>query len=205
MMAEALTKERLMTVEEYLAFEEKSKIKHEYMDGEIFAMAGVRRNHSLATSNISRHLGNQLEDSDCEVHIADFRVRVRETHFVYPDVAVACGEIDVETSGEIETLINPLVVFEVLSKSTEKRDRGEKAEDYFKIASLRDYILVSQNRMRVEHFHRESDNKWSLIIYEKPEDVLILDSINCKLTLRQIYLKVKFPNLKVVKSKKNGR
>ena len=204
-MGGALTKERLMTVEEYLAFEEKSKIKHEYMDGEIFAMAGVKRNHSLANTNISTELNLQLRDSDCEVHISDFRVRVRETHFVYPDVAVACGEIDVETSGEIETLINPLVIFEVLSKSTEKRDRGEKAEDYFKIASLGDYILVSQNRMRVEHFHRESDNKWSLIIYEKPEDVLILDSINCKLTLRQIYLKVKFSNLKVVKSKKNGR
>jgi Uma2 family endonuclease len=205
MMAQALTKERLMTVEEYLAFEEKSKIKHEYMDGEIFAMAGVKRNHSLANTNISTELNLQLRDSDCEVHISDFRVRVRETHFVYPDVAVACGEIDVETSGEIETLINPLVIFEVLSKSTEKRDRGEKAEDYFKISSLRDYILVSQNRMRVEHFHRESDNKWSLIIYEKPEDVLILDSINCKLTLRQIYLKINFPNLKVMKSKKNGR
>jgi Uma2 family endonuclease len=204
-MAQSLTKERLITVEEYLAFEEKSKIKHEYMDGEIFAMAGVKRNHSLANTNISTELNLQLRDSDCEVHISDFRVRIRETHFVYPDVAVACGEIDVETSGESETLINPLVVFEVLSKSTEKRDRGEKAEDYFKIASLGDYILVSQNRMRVEHFHRESDNKWSLIIYEKPEDVLILDSINCKLTLRQIYLKVKFSNLKVVKSKKNGR
>ncbi len=204
-MGQALAKERLMTVEEYFEFEEKSRIKHEFMDGEIFAMAGTKRNHSLAATNISRHLGNQLEDGDCEVHQSDFRVQARrEGHYVYPDVVVACGEI--ETTGkEIETLLNPVVIFEVLSKSTEKRDRGDKAADYFALASLREYVLVAQDKVRVEHFVRQSNNEWKLTIYTELADELSLTSIDCRLSLESVYLKVEFPHLKVVNSKKNGR
>ena len=193
-----------MTEEEYLAFEEKSKIRHEYMDGEIFAMAGAKRNHNLATTNISRVLGNQLEETDCEVYSSDFRVRIREGHSVYPDVAVACGEIAVIENDA--TLLNPIVVFEVLSKSTEKRDRTEKAEDYFKLDSLQDYILVAQNRIRVEHFARQKNNEWTLKIYESFDDVLELKSVNCLVSVRLIYLKVKLTSLKLVeKKKKNGK
>ena len=129
-------KESLMTEAEYLAFEEKSKIRHEFMDGEIFAMAGATRRHNLANTNISTELNLQLRETDCEVYANDFRVRIRDGHNVYPDVAVACGDIKVE--GNETTLLNPIIVFEVLSKSTEKRDRGDKAEDYFRLSSLKD-------------------------------------------------------------------
>lgn len=202
-MGFALAKERLLTVEEYLAFEEKSRIKHEYMDGEIFAMAGSKRSHSLVTTNISTDLNIQLREGDCEVHQSDFRVSARGDHYVYPDVVVACGEI--ETTGkEIETLLNPIVIVEVLSKSTEKRDRGDKAADYFALRSLREYVLVAQDKVRVEHFARQSNNQWKLTIYTDLIDILVLDSINCQVSLKSIYAKVKFPLLKIVKSK-NGR
>ena len=202
-MSQAIA-EKLMSEAEYLAFEEKSKIKHEFMDGEIFAMAGATRKHNLATTNISTELSLQLRETDCEVYAGDFRVKIRSGHNVYPDVAVACGEI--ETEGNETTLLNPSVVFEVLSKSTEKRDRGDKAEDYFKLDSLQDYVLVSQYRVRVEHFARQKNNVWTLKIYENLDDIVELNSIKCEVSLQMIYLKLKIPPLKLVeKKRKNGK
>lgn len=203
-MNRAIVEKKLLSEEEYLALEEKSKIKHEYMDGEIFAMAGATRKHNLATTNISTELNLQLRETDCEVYANDFRVRIRGGHNVYPDVAVACG--DIQTLDNDKTLLNPIVVFEVLSKSTEKRDRGEKAEDYFRLDSLKDYILVSQYYVRVEHFSKQKNNEWTLKIYEDLENVLELKSINCKISLKLIYLKLKLSPLKLVgKRKKNGK
>ena len=198
------TAEKLMSEEEYLAFEEKSKIRHEYMDGEIFSMAGGTRKHSLAGTNISTELSLQIRETDCEVHAGELRIRVRDGHNVYPDVAVACG--DILTADDDKTLLNPTVVFEVLSKSTEKRDRGDKAEDYYRLESLKDYVLVSQYRVRVEHFSRQKNNEWTLKIYEDLEDVVELKSINCTVPLKLIYLKIKISSLKLVeKKKKNGK
>lgn len=195
---------KLLTEDEYLKLEEKSKIRYEFMDGEIFAMAGATRKHNLATTNISTELNLQLRETDCEVYASDFRVKLRDGHNVYPDVAVACGEID--TTDNDKTLLNPVVVFEVLSKSTEKRDRSEKAEDYFNLRSLREYILVSQYRVRIEHFSRQKNNVWTLKIYEDLEDLLELNSINCQIPLKLIYLKLKLSPLKLVeKKKKNGK
>ena len=203
-MSQALAR-KPMTEAEYLAFDERSKIKYEFMDGEIYAMAGASRNHNLANTNISREIGNQLLETDCEVYASDFRVRIREGHNVYPDVAVACGEI--QTTDNENTLLTPVVVFEVLSKSTEYRDRGAKAEDYYSLPSLRDYILVSQNRVRVEHFSRQKNNVWLLKIYEDLTDVVELNSIKCKISLKMIYLKMKISPLKLVTEKKkiNGK
>lgn len=203
-MSQALAR-KPMTEAEYLEFDERSKIKYEFMDGEIFAMAGATRNHNLANTNISTELNIQLRETDCEVYASDFRVRIREGHNVYPDVAVACGEI--QTADNENTLLNPIVIFEVLSKSTEQRDRGAKAEDYYSLPSLQDYVLVSQNRVRVEHFARQKINVWLLKIYEDLEDVVELNSIKCKIRLKMIYLKMKISPLKLVKEKKknNGK
>jgi Uma2 family endonuclease len=198
------TAEKFLSEEEYLAFEEKSKIRHEYMDGEIFAMAGATRRHNLATTNISTELSLQLREKDGEVYSTDFRVKVRGGHHVYPDVAAACG--DIQTTDNDKTLLNPRVVFEVLSKSTEKRDRGDKAEDYFNLESLKDYVLVSQYRVRVEHFARQKNNEWTLKIYEDLNDMVELKSIGCTISLKLIYLKIKLTPLKlVIKKKKNGK
>jgi Uma2 family endonuclease len=196
--------EKLFTEEEYLALEEKSKIKHEFMDGEIYSMAGASRRHNLATSNISTELNLRLRETGCEVYASDFRVKIRDGHNVYTDVAVACGEILTENNDT--TLLNPVVIFEVLSKSTEKRDRGEKAEDYFRLESLGEYVLVSQNRVRVEHFSRQNNNEWTLKIYENIDGVVQLKSLRCEIPLELIYLKIKLSSLKLVEEKKkNGK
>ncbi len=199
-MSNLAVKNRLMTEEEFLAFEEKSKIRHEFMDGEVFAMAGATRKHNLANTNISRVLGNQLLETDCEVYVNDFRVRIRLGHNVYPDVAVACG--DIQTVDKDKTLLNSIVVFEVLSNSTEKRDRNEKREDYFNLPSVKDYVLVSQNRIKVEHYSRQNDNTWLLKIYEEFNDIVKLDSVKCSISLRDVYLKIKISPLKLIKTNK---
>ena len=196
-------KKGLISEAEYLAFEEKSKIR-QFMDGEIFAMAGATHRHNLATTNISTELNIQLRETDCEVYATDFRVKIRDGHNVYTDVAVACGDIDVE--GNETTLLNPIVVFEVLSKSTEKRDRGDKAEDYFRLKSLQEYLLVSQYRVRVKHFSRQKNNDWTLRFYEDLNDLIELKSINCEISLELIYFKLKFSPLKLVeRRRKNGK
>lgn len=193
-------KQEFISVEEYLAFEEKSKRKHEYMDGEIFQMAGVKRNHSLIGSNVTTELNVKLREKPCEVHGSDIKVLIREGHYVYPDVSVVCDEINFDINNT--TLFNPVVIFEVLSKSTEARDRGEKAEDYFKLESLRDYVMIAQNRVRIEHYARISGGKWTFEVLESLDDSLILDSIGCKISLKNIYSKVELKPLKIVKRKK---
>jgi Uma2 family endonuclease len=200
-MNQAVAQKR-MSEAEYLAFEAKSNIRHEFMDGEMFAMAGATRRHNLLSTNISRSLGNALEKTDCEVYASDFRVKIRQGHNVYPDVAVACGEILTENNET--TLLNPTIVFEVLSKSTEKRDRGDKAEDYFRLKSLTDYVLVSQYRLRVEHFSRQKNNVWTLNIYEDLRDVIELKSTGAKISLELVYLKLKMPPLKLLKERKTN-
>lgn len=200
------TAEKVMSERQHIEFEKKSDIRHEFMDGELFSMADATRKHNLLTSNISTELSLQLRETDCEVYAVDFRVKIRDGHDVYPDVAVACPEILTEENDLL--LLNPIVVFEVLSKSTESRDRGDKAEDYYRLESLQDYILVSQYRVRVEHFSKQSNNEWTLKIYENLEDTVELKSIGCEVSLKLIYLKLKLPPLTLVeknKRKKNGK
>ncbi|MBS1797511.1 MAG: Uma2 family endonuclease [Acidobacteria bacterium] len=196
----AAKNQKPLTVEEYLAFEERSRRRHEFMDGEIFAMAGVNRNQSLIGSNLTTELNIQLREKNCEVHGGDLRVRIREGHYVYPNVSVVCGEIKFDSNNT--TLLNPVVIFEILSKSTEYRDRGEKAEDYFKLESMRDYVMIAQNRVRVEHYSRIQAGKWTFEVLENLDDVLVLNSIGCRIPLKNIYSKVELKSLKLIKSKK---
>jgi Uma2 family endonuclease len=180
------------TPEEYLAIERAAEFKSEYISGEIIAMAGTTREHSLITGNIYRHIGNQLDGTPCETHGSDFRVQALGAYF-YPDVTVACGEIKLKDDAHLDTLLNPTVVVEVLSNSTEGDDRGTKFMRYGTIASLRDYILVSQYQYRVEHFTRIDDREWSRPrILTEPDEMLEIESIGCRLTLTQIYSRVQF-------------
>ena len=183
---------RRYTPEEYLAIERAAEFKSEYVSGEIIAMAGTTRRHVLISANIARRVGNQLEGAPCETYISDFRVQALGAYF-YPDVAVACGDIKLLDDTYLDTLVNPTVVFEVLSKSTERHDRGTKFMRYGAIPSLTDYILVAQDEYRVEHFARINEREWQLpIILTEPSDVLEVTSINSKLTVAQIYERISF-------------
>ncbi len=177
------------TVSEYLSFERASPdIRHEFIQGRIEAMAGASRAHNLITSNIARHLGNQLEGRPCETYASDMRVRTAST-YTYPDVVVVCGGPEFEDR-EGDTLLNPTVVVEVLSPSTEAWDRGEKSFQYRALPSIQDYLLISQDRMRVEHYARRAGG-WTLHDATADERIRI-ESIGCELTVSDMYQRVHF-------------
>jgi Uma2 family endonuclease len=174
---------------EYLAFERAAEERHEYADGEIFAMSGGTWEHSLIASNINRELSTGLLARRCAVHGADMRIHIPSTgRYTYSDALVVCGP-PVLTDEVRDTLVNPIVIVEVLSDSTEKYDRGDKLEHYQTIASLRDYLLVSQKKARIEHFRKQVDGTWVLRA-TGPGDRVVLESVGCELAVDMAYLKV---------------
>lgn len=182
----------LLTPEEYLARERRAETKSEYLRGEVFAMAGASRAHNLITSNLVFTIGGQLRDRPCEVYTSDMRVKVSPTGlYTYPDVVVVCGEPQFEDA-QADTLLNPKVIVEVLSPSTADYDRGGKFTHYRRLTSLQEYLLVSQDRPLVEHYVRQSPDEWLLAERSSLQDHLDLPSIECRLPLAEIYLKVRF-------------
>ena len=190
MPAQALKRNPYVTAEAYLAQERAAEYKSEYYDGEIFAMAGASEPHNMAVGNIFGELHAQLKTRPCKVYSNDMRLKVsRSGLYTYPDVVVVCGEAQFEDD-ELDTLLNPTLIIEVLSKSTEGRDRGTKFEHYSKLKSLQEYLLVAQDRPRVELFTKESEGRWWLTTFEQLEDLVKLSSIDCALALKDIYAKV---------------
>jgi Uma2 family endonuclease len=182
-----------LTPEEYLARERKAEFRSEYFAGETFAMAGARLPHILVVANLVRRLGNQLESRPCQVLSNDMRVKVSPTGlYTYPDVVVVCGKPQFEDENE-DTLLNPTVLVEVLSESTEAYDRGRKFVHYRAIESLREYVLIAQDECRAERFERQPDNTWVLWSTDRMEETLRLPAIGCELPLAEIYHKVEFP------------
>lgn len=181
-----------LTPQEYLARERRAETKSEYLRGEVFAMSGASREHNLIAGNVNRALGEQLRDRQCEVYPGDMRVKVSPTGlYTYPDVTIACGEPEFEDA-EVDTLLNPKVLVEVLSPSTADYDRGGKFTHYRRLPSLREYVLISQDRPLVEHYVRQAQDEWLLTEQSSLQDTLLLPSIECRLPLSEIYLKVRF-------------
>ena len=184
-----LTAQTHLTPEEYLAWERKQPFKNEYYNGQIIAMSGASRSHNRITLDTATQLNIQLMDSGCEVFAGEMRVRTSPTvSYYYPDVIVVCGEPRFEDD-TFDTLLNPILIIEVLSPSTAAFDRGEKFEHYKQIASLQEYILISQDSVRVDHYHRQQ-TQWNHNIFQRLEDVLSLASIECGVPLRAIYRRV---------------
>ena len=187
------------TVAQYLALERSAAQKHEYFDGEIVAMAGESPEHGLVSSNLVVTLGSQLIDKPCVVFTKDTKVRSglglvsnesANGIFSYPDLVFVCGEPEYFDEKR-DVLLNPSAIIEVLSKSTEAYDRGEKFHRYqIWNPSLQDYLLVAQNKPQVEHYHREKDGKWSYQLYVGLAAVLLIPSIQCTLKLAEVYRKV---------------
>ncbi len=184
-----LTAQTYLTPEEYLTWERKQPFKNEYHNGQIIAMSGASRAHNRITVDITIQLGNQLMNSECEVFASEMRVRTSpEISYFYPNIIVVCDEPRFEDD-TFDTLLNPIVLIEVLLPSTAAFDRGEKFEYYKQLASLQEYILISQNSVRVEHYCRQ-ETQWIHNTFQRPEDVLSLVSIECEVPLRAIYRRV---------------
>lgn len=172
---------------DYLALEEASNVKHEYLGGDIQAMAGGTPEHAALQVAVSSLLHDRLRGGACRVFSSDLRVRVLATGLAtYPDVTVVCGELERDPDSSI-TVVNPTLVVEVLSDGTEEYDRGEKREHYEKIPSLREYLLVSQRERRLELLRRRSDGSWEHRQASGPGESLRLDSVACLLDLDAVY------------------
>lgn len=183
-MAEPVRK-RTHTFADYLVLEAASDTRHEYLDGEIFDMAGGTVEHGALAANAIVALAGQLRGRPCRVLTSDVRVRVLTTGLAtYPDVSVVCGAIERDPE-DANTVVNPILIVEVLSDSTEAYDRGEKFAHYRRLPSLRDYLLVSQHEPLVEHYSRNDDESWTLRDV-RPPDVVRL-SIGGELSVAEVY------------------
>lgn len=178
-----------LTPKEYLAFERKATTKHEYLNGQIVAMSGASFAHNFLTMNVANQLYNQLIGGECQVAASDMRVKATQTgSYFYPDVVVVCGEPRAEDD-TFDTLLNPTLIVEILSPSTETYDKGEKFEHYQQITSLKDYILISQDKVHIEHYCRQGA-RWLQTEFQELSDVLSLRSIGCELRLQDVYRRV---------------
>ncbi len=178
------------TPEEYLKMEREAVYKSEYFKGEIFAISGASRKHNLITLNVSSGLHQQLRKKKCEAYANDMRVKVSSTGlYTYPDIAVVCSPPQFDDAFS-DTLLNPDVIIEVLSPSTEAYDRGAKFRNYRSVSSLSEYLLIHQDTCHVEHFVRRPDGTWLFQEYLKSDDVLAIEAIGCELKLDDIYEKV---------------
>jgi Uma2 family endonuclease len=180
------------TAPEYLSMERNSREKHEFAFGEIYAMGGASARHVEIVGNIVRELGNQLRQRPCRIYSTDLRLCVDTDHrYTYPDVAVVCDQPRF-LDDELDTLLNPDLIVEVLSESTRNYDRGDKFQQYRGIPSFREYLLVDQAKPHVERYSKQNDGTWSLWETDSLDDVIHLESIAVTLPASEIYLKIDF-------------
>lgn len=173
-----------VTPDEYLVRERAAEYKSEYQGGEVVAMAGATGAHLRVVRQTVLALGPQLEGGRCEMFFNDCMVRLAEDWFVYPDTVVACGGAKMPDG---MLLMNPSLVVEVLSPSTERKDRGKKGDAYRAVPTMREYLLLAQNRVRAELYRRDTDGKWDCTVLQSMGDVLTLASIGCELRLADVY------------------
>ncbi len=189
----AKVKPKYVSPEEYLTKERESLEKHEYFDGEIFQMSGASDEHNTIAVNISSSLHFQLKKRPCKAYQSDMRVHIPKTGlYTYPDIAVVCGKPEFLPDGQLDTLTNPILIVEVLSASTEGYDKGVKFDNYRSLESLREYVLVSQDSKRVIRYTKQSDGSWNLMDFIGDKTEIELISIECSLTMDDIYDKVDF-------------
>ena len=190
-MGFANRRQRLFTEEEYLSLEDEALEKSEFFQGRIYAMAGGSYDHAAISLNIGGELRSLVKGKNCQLSSSDTRVKIPNSSLnTYPDVTVICGKPELHLYNNSQTILNPMLIVEVLSPTTEKYDRGFKFENYKQISTLTDYLLVAQDRAKVEHFVRQPDDSWSCTVSEGLDATVKIASLECELPLAEIYLKV---------------
>ncbi|RRR71281.1 MAG: Uma2 family endonuclease [Candidatus Viridilinea halotolerans] len=180
-----------VSVEAYLAAERSGRERHEYYAGAIYAMAGGSARHNRLAGSTYAALYAQLRQRDCNVYPSDMRVKSATTGlYTYPDITVVCGAEAFEDASE-DTLLNPSIIIEILSPSTETYDRGKKFQHYRTIVSLREYLLIAQDAYQIEQFVRQSGDTWLFAEVRGRDAQLVLPSLQCTLSLAEIYEKVR--------------
>jgi Uma2 family endonuclease len=182
-----------ITPEQYLHRERLAEFRSEYFRGEMFAMAGASANHNLIVLNAGASLREQLKKQPCRVYPSDLKLRIEAASlYTYPDLSVVCGEPQLESDAG-DVLLNPVVLVEVLSDSTEAYDRGKKFEHYRTIPSLKHYVLIAQDRHSIDCFTRMADGSWSLTGCQASTGKVELETIHVELAAAEVYDKVVFP------------
>jgi len=188
----SLPARQLITPGLYLEQERSATLRSEYCNGYIYAMSGASLTHNRITASLAVVLGTQLRHKSCEPFFGDMRVKVNATGlYTYPDGVIVCGEPQLEDD-HFDTLLNPTVIIEILSSSTEAYDRGDKFAHYRALQSLTDYVLITQHQPRIEHYHRQVDECWVYFAVTGLESSITIATINCTLSLAEIYERVKF-------------
>ena len=183
-----------MSPQEYLDQERLATTKSEYFNGEVYALAGASPRHTAIAANVIAALHARFKGRPCTVHTGDLRVKVSPTGlYTYPDVVVVCGQPKFDDAQK-DTLLNPTLIVEVLSESTEAYDRGRKFDHYRRIESLTDYVLVSQESALIEHRSRQSANKWLVSFYMGLKTVVPLPTLDCELPMTEVYDKIDWPD-----------
>jgi Uma2 family endonuclease len=180
------------SVDDYLRLEARSEEKYEYYRGTIYAMAGGKPNHNLITTRLIQLLMNKLEHGPCQAFSNDQRVKTKDDFYAYPDIAVVCDEPIYEKRQGLETLLNPKLLVEVASPSTERYDRGGKYQLYQDIDSLQEYLIVAQDQPRVDHFTRQDDGWFSRKVVDR--EIVKLTKLGIELSLSDIYQRIVFPS-----------
>jgi Uma2 family endonuclease len=186
--------DKYWTLEEYWEFLEQAPEKYEYFRGQLFLMAGGTMRHAVISSNVTRQLGNQLEGKPCRAVGGELRVRVDAADMeTYPDAMVFCPPFEFYRERQ-DVLLNPQVIVEVLSPSTANYDRGAKFDLYKQLPSLTDFLLIWQDRVRVDHFRRLENNEWLLRTAQDLDQVISIENVTCTLKLSDIYNSLEIPS-----------
>ena len=182
-----------MSPAEFLEWERKQEMKHEYLAGKIYAMSGASLRHNVIASNLYTAIGNALKDKPCRVFASDLRVEIKSKEsYVYPDATIVCGDAELKDDSNADTITNPAVVVEILSPSTATYDTQRKLFFYLQIPTLNEIIFIDSTTIAISYHRRTTDSNWKFDLLDKPEDVLVIETINSGFLLQDIYRDVKF-------------
>jgi Uma2 family endonuclease len=178
------------SMDDYLTNERQGAIRHDFADGRVIARSGSNRWHNLLVSNTAVALGSRIHGHKVEVYISNMRVKLKNSYICYPDVVVVSGEPSFADQNA-DLLLNPTLIVEIFSNQTNSSDKTNKLESYLAMDSIKEFVLLKEEEMRVEHYARQNAKQWIYRIYNERDDVISLESINCKVSLAEIYAQVK--------------
>lgn len=178
------------SMDDYLTSERRGGVRQELFDGRVIAQSGSNRAHSLLVSNTAIALGSRLHGHKTEMYISNMRVKLRNSFICYPDLVVVSGEPSF-ADPNADLLVNPTVIVEIFSNQTNSADKSAKLESYLAMESIKEFVLLKEEEMRVEHYARQNAKQWIYRIYNERDDVISLDSIGCKISLSEVYAQLK--------------
>ena len=178
------------SVDDYLTTERHGAARHDFVDGRVIARSGSNRSHNILVSNSAIALGSRMHGHKTEMYISNMRVKLKNNYICYPDIVIVNGEPTFSDQNS-DMLLNPTAIVEIFSNQTNSSDKTNKLESYLAMDSIKEFVLLKEEEMRVEHYARQNAKQWIYRIYNERDDVISLDSINCKVSLSEIYAQLK--------------